>query len=93
MVLSHYPIISGKRFLSTNWSPTEPNEMSKNCLKMALNHVASFWWADEDCNKKLPYICVTGKLSLLPILIKKIVIAYIWPIIQISRFPAAGSTK
>ena len=46
---------------STFWSPGEPNEISKNCLKLAADSSDKVWWQDENCDIDLPYICHIGE--------------------------------
>ncbi|GIX97410.1 secretory phospholipase A2 receptor [Caerostris extrusa] len=52
----------------TNWAPGEPSffGIQEDCVKMVHNDVFSGVWRDDECNKKLPYICHMDKDPDLP---------------------------
>lgn len=52
----------------TNWAPGEPSffGIMEDCVKMVYDHLDSGVWKDDECHKKMGYICQNAKDPQLP---------------------------
>ncbi|XP_054718076.1 macrophage mannose receptor 1-like [Uloborus diversus] len=68
IVSGAYYWIDNSELIYTNWAPGEPSfkAMKENCVKMVYNDRKSGVWKDDNCSKKLPYICYMRKDPKLP---------------------------